>query len=109
MAPGDGNFEDDIEALDTALGELRENGLDAESDELSDALAVFETLTDEAKEGGYERGDEAETDELWETADSLERLIDGEAAEEDVVTAEEGIETVGQGMVQVALKQSLGL
>lgn len=95
----------DMEAVDTALGAIRDDGIDASPAELDGAIAVFDALDQTAVEAGDDDSDAY--DFLVDARDSLEAIAAGEADESDVQTAEEGLETLGQQMQVAALKAAL--
>jgi hypothetical protein len=95
----------DLEAIDAALGELEDDGTDADADTLEDAIQVVESLLTTAEET-----DETDTDAydaLVECHESLTVLIDGEGGEDDVQTAGEMLATVGQQLQLAMLEAAL--
>jgi hypothetical protein len=95
----------DLEAIDAALGELEDNGTDADVETLEGAIEVVESLLDTAEESGEDDTDAY--DALVETHESLTALIDGEATEDDVNTAGEMLATVGQQLQLAMLEAAL--
>jgi hypothetical protein len=96
----------DLEAIDAALGELEDDGTDADADTLEDAIQVVESLLDTAEESGEDDTDAY--DALVETHESLTALLDGEGGEDDVQTAGEMLATVGQQLQLAVLEAALG-
>jgi hypothetical protein len=96
----------DLETLDAALGELEDNGADADSETLEAAADVIQGLLDTAE--AEDAGDSEAVAELEEGRDAVLDVADGGADEATVDMAGEVISVVGQQLQMTILQAALG-
>lgn len=103
---------EDLEAIDTALGALEENGVDADADDLEGSVEVLGGLVESAEnaeEDGELDADGLEAKgELEDASAALQRLSDGDGDADDVAQADEVLKMVGQTIQQELIKHMLG-
>lgn len=97
---------ENLETIDAALGDLEENGTDADSDELAESGDILGELIETAEESGEDEGEAYEM--LTDGQDAVETVVAGDATEDDVQTAGGALATVGKQLQMAMLEQMLG-